>query len=154
MTKEEFLPLATRINQAYPIKQPISREGFSVWHDLLNDLDVSTLTQAANNYIKKNTFPPTIADLRTEYGKIKDHLEAIKAELRTIYDRTRGVYPYSNDDDETKEVWQTLVIQKPLEERIEYARRIEAAVNRFVREVEASDREEIPTLTGFLKGER
>lgn len=162
MTKEEFAPIVIKINQAYLERQPITQEGFAVWLDLLKDLDANTLDIAASNYIRANKFPPTIADLRTEYKKIKDRLQSIENQLREIYDRTRGTYPdmYLNSDDaerntaavEARKAWWELVKSSPIEERVARAEQIEDATIRFVRCVEADTaRQEIPTLAEFFR---
>lgn len=162
MTKEEFAPIVIKINQAYLERQPITKEGFEVWLDLLKDLNANTLDVAASNYIRTNKFPPTIADLRTEYKKITDRLRSIENQLHEIYDRTRGTYPdmYLNSDedirssaaDDARKAWWELVKSSPIEERVARAERIEDATIRFVRCVEAdTTRQEIPTLAEFFR---
>lgn len=165
VTREEFASIVIKINQAYADKKPITKEGIDIWYELLNDLDARTLNAAANNYIMDNRYPPTIADLRQEYKHIKDHIAEINQQLREIYDRTRGTYPnvHLNDDEETKrkaaeearDTWVSLIMKVPLEERVEYAKKIESAVINYVHSVEADpNRNKIPPLEAFFKGEK
>ena len=65
MTEREFAQLAAAMKAAY------QRNGFmadletvSVWYELLKDIPYNQLAAAVKKYIKCETFPPTIADLR------------------------------------------------------------------------------------------
>lgn len=65
MTEREFVQLAAAMKAAY------QRNGFmadletvSVWYELLKDIPYNQLAAAVQKYIKCETFPPTIADLR------------------------------------------------------------------------------------------
>lgn len=65
MTRQEFAQLAAAMKSAY------QRNGFmadletvSVWYELLKDIPYGQLAAAVQKYIKCETFPPTIADLR------------------------------------------------------------------------------------------
>lgn len=65
MTRQEFAQLAGAMKAAY------QRNGFmadletvSVWYELLKDIPYDQLAAAVQKYIKCETFPPTIADLR------------------------------------------------------------------------------------------
>lgn len=155
MTKEEFKTIAKSLELAYRRDQFFTEKAMlDEWLRLLSDLDATILAKAVDNYIQSSKYQPTIADIRGEYQKIIDQRNAIIRELHEIYDRTRGVYPGSNDDQETKQAWWDLVKKKPEDERIEYARRIESITNRYVEAVERSDRETIPSLTEFFRGAR
>lgn len=154
LTETGFREIVKRINHAYPEKSCITKDGLDIWYRYLKDLDEETLKTATDNYIKSSEFPPSIAHLRNECAKIDKHRADVNRELRVIYDRTRGVYPNSADDDDTLKAWWSLIKQKPLEGRIAYALHIESVTLRYVRAIEASDRTEIPTLTEFFKGAR
>ena len=165
LSEEEFLTIATKINQVYRDKQPITKQGINIWYDLLSDLDAKTLNLAVSNYIKSNKYPPTIADLRNEYQLIIDKIARINNELKDIYNRTSGIYPdmYLNADENTRKkaakdaqmAWWDLVKQKPIGERIAFALRIENTTNKYVRLVEAdTNRQKIPTLAEFFRGAR
>ena len=65
MTKQEFAHLAAAMKAAY------QRNGFmadmetvAVWFELLKDIPYDKLSEAVQKYIQRETFPPTIADLR------------------------------------------------------------------------------------------
>lgn len=155
MTKEEFKTIAKSLELAYRRDQFFTEKAMlDEWLRLLSDLDATILAKAVDNYIQSSKYQPTIADIRGEYQKIIDHKREIYRELHEIYDRTRGIYPNSTDDAETKQAWWDLVKQKPEEERIAYARRIENITNQYVLMVERSDRETIPTITEFFRGAR
>lgn len=155
MTKEEFKPIARSLELAYRRDQFFKDAAMlDEWLRLLEDLDALILEKAVDNYIKSNEYQPTIANIRTEYQKIVDQKRAVKRELLEIYDRTRGVYPGSTDDNETKKAWWELISTKPESEWVAFARRVEETTNKYVAMIEQSNRETIPTITEFFRGAR
>ena len=112
------------------------------------------LATAVNNYNDNNTFQPTIADIKSECRKIEEHIQSVNNELRLIYNRTVGVYPNSLDDAETKAAWMDIIKAVPFEERLAKAEEVENVTIRYVRFIEDSGREDIPTITEFFRGKR
>lgn len=163
MTKDELKPILKKLKFAYQRESFLAeQEALDLWLERLGDCKKEILEVAVGNYIDKNTYQPTIADIRAEYKKIVEAREHIKAQLREIYDRTRGTYPdmYLNSDDaerntaaaEAQKAWWELVKSSPIEERVARAEQIEDATIRFVRCVEADTaRQEIPTLAEFFR---
>ena len=155
MTGEEFKAIVKKLRIAYQRdKFLMDNESVSLWDERLGSLDKDVLLQAVNHYIDTNAFQPTIADILKEYQIIIDQKRAVKRELLEIYDRTRGIYPGSSDDEETKKAWWDLISSKPENEWVAYARRVEEITNKYVLMVEQSDRQKIPTITEFFRGAR
>lgn len=165
MTKDEFRPIVKKLKIAY------RRDGFfsdedmiDLWYERLGKAEPEYLAKAVDNYIDKNSFQPTIADIIAEYKAIKDGISAVNARLREIYDRTRGVYPNIrlNDSEEEKKAaeldarnaWTALIMQKPLHERIAFAERVEQTTIKYVKMIEDNGRNDIPTLAEFFRGAR
>lgn len=155
MTGDEFKAVAKKLRIAYQRDKFLSdNDSISLWDERLGSLDYDTLLKAVNNYIDKNSYQPTIADIMSEYQKIVDAKRAVKRELLEIYDRTRGIYPGSTDDNETKQAWWDLISTKPESEWVAFARRVEETTNKYVTLIEQSNRETIPTITEFFRGKR
>lgn len=155
MTKDEFRPIIKKLKIAYRRENFFNDEDMiDLWYERLGDLKTAFLAEAVNNYIDANAYQPTIADIRAEYQKIEDHIRIINRELRTIYDRTVGTYPNSLDNKETQATWWELIKGYPLEERIAAAEEVESMTIDYIREVERSDRQEVPHITDFFKGAR
>ena len=166
MTKVNFKKIVRELELAY-IRDNFFKESgqIDLWYEMLGDVNEEILRSAIRNYIAKNVFQPTIADIKSEYNKIVDEYNTIKYQLKEIYDRTRGTYPdiHSNTDEETRErqrqeamqAWWDLVKVCPLNERVRKAEEIESATIQFVRSVEADpNRQKIPTLAEFFRGAR
>lgn len=65
MTKQEFAQLAAAMKAAYQRNGFMSDcETVTVWYEMLKDISYDALTMAVRKYIQRETFPPTIADLR------------------------------------------------------------------------------------------
>lgn len=155
MTKDEFRPIIKKLKIAYRRENFFNDEDMiDLWYERLGDLKTAFLAEAVNNYIDANAYQPTIADIRAEYQKIEDHIRIINRELRTIYDRTVGTYPNSLDNKKTQSTWWELIKGYPLEERIAAAEEVERMTIDYIREVERSDRQEVPHITDFFKGAR
>lgn len=110
MTKEEFKPIAKKLRLAY------NRDGFldgkeqiNLWLCMLEDLDARRVDRAVTAYIHKGQFPPTIADIRAEYSKLKSEESVFKAQMMEIYGETKGVYPCSYDSPKTRAAWKQAV---------------------------------------------
>lgn len=156
MTKDEFKEIAAVLATFYPEKKAYftDKDVLEIWLRLLSGTDTRIIQSAVDNYMAKNREPPTIADLREEYNRIAIRQKEISRELRTIYDRTVGTYPNSLDNKETQAAWWELIKGYPLEERIAAAEEVERMTIDYIREVERSDRQEVPHITDFFKGAR
>ena len=65
MTEYEFAVLAATLKSVYQRDSFMSdSEGVAIWYELLKDIPYDQLAAAVQKYIKCETFPPTIADLR------------------------------------------------------------------------------------------
>lgn len=166
MTEDEFRSIAKSLKLAYRRDNFLSdNDTMNLWYEHIGGEKYTTVSQAVKNYIDKNTFQPTIADIKNECEKIQNHIAEINSQLREIYGRTKGVYPnlHLNDDEQTQEeaakrerdAWMQLIIQKPLEERVAFAKRVEDVTNRYVKKIEADpNRQVIPPLDEFFRGAR
>lgn len=165
MTKDEFRPIVKKLKIAYRRDDFFAdNDMIDLWYERLGNAEPEYLAKAVDNYIDKNSFQPTIADIIAEYKAIKDGISAVNARLREIYDRTKGVYPNIrlNDSEEEKKAaeldarnaWTALIMQKPFQERIAFAERVEQTTIKYVKMIEENGRNDIPTLAEFFRGAR
>lgn len=73
MTKKELAQVLAVLSAAYP-RWEITEELPVVYYDLLGDLDISVLRQAAKEWAMTEKWPPTIADLRHKAAQICGYL--------------------------------------------------------------------------------
>lgn len=126
MTKDEFKPIAKKLSYAYMREDFLnSGQQLSLWHTMLEDLDAERVDRAATAYIKKNHYPPTIADIRAEYSRLKSADSEFRAQMMEIYDETRGLYPCSYDSPKARATWKAAV--KSLSRAVEALKPMDAA---------------------------
>jgi len=73
MTKKELAQVLAVLSAAYP-RWEITEELPVVYYDLLGDLDIAVLRQAAREWAMVEKWPPTIADLRQKAASICGYL--------------------------------------------------------------------------------
>lgn len=70
MTKEEWIGIVKVLKASYTSEHFIpDKESNMVWYEMLKDLDCAMVKQAVVEYVCKEHFPPTIADIRTNAVK-------------------------------------------------------------------------------------
>lgn len=66
MDKKQFSQLITGLKAAYPRFSMLnSAEETNFWYTMLQDIDYQVAQNAAMEFISTNTFPPSIAEIRT-----------------------------------------------------------------------------------------
>jgi len=72
MIEKEFYEVGNLFKNAYRQKNFMATEAeWTVWFDCLKDLEFFLLKDVALDWVRNNKFPPTIAELRDSYHKIK-----------------------------------------------------------------------------------
>lgn len=153
MQKNEFLNLAAAIKTYYPKDNILpTKESMELWYDLLSDLDYKMAQNAMKNYVKKNQYPPTIADLRQEYELLDDERRRKRAQLKETYNSTLAIYPCAYDERPgIEKVYKSILMEFPEDERPAVANKIYQRVDDFVRAWEKKNDPNIITLTEYLK---
>lgn len=106
MKRSELMPILEDLKLAFMRQNFLeSEQELELWLRMLQDLDKSALQKSAENYIKRNQFPPTIADIRTAYRSIKEQQAKMRGELLDIYGDTMSIYPGYVDTDESRQAW-------------------------------------------------
>lgn len=82
MTREEFKPIAAGLREIYRKDKLLdTKESFSIWYEMLKDLDYETASMAAQMYMMTEHFPPVPADIRAKAAELMDdHSEMTGAE--------------------------------------------------------------------------
>lgn len=103
MTPSEFEVIAFDLKKAYRRDGFLnSDEDMDFWYRMLKDLNPKYAAQAVDNYIRKNRYQPTIADIRDEYKAIVDDIKARTKDIKEILDVQLSYWPYV---DKGKETW-------------------------------------------------
>ena len=154
MTKDEFKPLV------YKMKTAFVRDGFfedigqiDLWYEMLSDLKPKYAAQAVDNYIKKNRYQPTIADIRQEYATIVDDIKARTKHIREILDLQISYWP---DVDKGRETWSLLaeLLNKhggDWSEKTNYARTIADQIFNHVRHCEETGEQLESDIKDYLR---
>ena len=72
MNKKEFTEIATLFKNAYKQKNFMAVEDeWNVWYECLKEMEFFLLKEVGLDWVRNNKYPPTIAELRDSYHKIK-----------------------------------------------------------------------------------
>jgi len=106
ITVDQFKILVKAMKAVYA--QPTfipDEDAFKVWYNLLRDLDYQVLQNAIQKYMMSKTFPPTIADIRTEAAsfRVKQYDESMsELEAWGLVRRSIGRSGYYYDEEYAK----------------------------------------------------
>ena len=153
MDKNEFKPIARKLRLAYRRDGFLDdKEALELWLVMLNDLDAKFVDAAAESYIKRNQYQPTIADIRAEYARVRSHEQKVRTECLDLYGETKGVYPCSYDTTETRAQWR-YVVTKDGRQDADVARLVRNYTREFVRKHELDGTiDQVPDWLEFLRG--
>ena len=153
MNKTDLAEVINIIKNTYGSRfQEFTKSAADVWFECLKDLNRDMLVNATYNYVKKNQYPPTIADLRHEYEALDDERRRKRVQLRDTYNSTLAIYPCAYDEQpEVDKVYKSILMEYPVEERQAVADKIYRKVDDFVRAWERKKDPNIITLTEYLK---
>lgn len=95
MKRDETKALLEILIRAYPrMKIVETKEDVDLWHECLEDLEYSMARKATINIVKTaKDFPPDIATIREEYGRLMAIEQREQGEIRRFYEQARSYYP-------------------------------------------------------------
>ena len=136
MTIEEWVKIAKKLKCVYQREEKFLPDGETVkeWYEFVKDLDANRTAQSANNYIMRERFAPTVADIRAEYDRISAEANKDEREIREYYERTRSYYPGSGDYNYGWEEWLTRVSEAS--DRVSAARWLNNRITQYVNSCE------------------
>ena len=154
MTKDEFKPLIVKLKTAFIRDKFFEDTGqIDLWYEMLQDLNPKYAEQAVTNYIKKNRYQPTIADIRQEYTTIVDDIKARTKHIREILDLQISYWPNA---DKGRETWNLLaeLLNKhggDWSEKTNYARTIADQIFNHVRHCEETGEKLETDIKDYLR---
>ena len=80
-------------------------ETIKIWHECLKDVPFDMAMKATTEYLKDNSYPPTIADIYKPYKEYLEEKKEKNKRLREIYYRTIAYYPCYTDTPEMQNEW-------------------------------------------------
>lgn len=94
MTRDETKSILDIIIRAYPrMKIVETKEDVDLWNECLSDLVFDNARKAAISLVKQTKdFPPDIATIREEYGKLIEEVNAKDRAVRDLYRNITRVY--------------------------------------------------------------
>lgn len=107
MTINEFIKIIGLIRGAFPHMDRFKDDDVKdVWYECLSDLEFDVARTATLNTIKTaKDYPPDIATIREEYGKLIADEKKEQGAIKTNYDYARGSYPQSIEAGYAWEEW-------------------------------------------------
>ena len=150
MNKKEVAQICTKIRKATNTWRNESEDEFfetvGVWYECLKDEPYEMAVEALNEYLRSNTYPPTVADIYRPYKEWQAKQAELRKEYNDIYYTAISYYPcYMDSPDERKE------FDRLTGNNIGKARRLSSMIASYVREKE-EQHGCMPTLINWLKG--
>lgn len=100
MTRDEFKILVKSMKAVYPQATFIpDNDAFSVWYELLKDIDYKPCAMAIQRYMSTEKFPPTIADIRENAFKNTQANEMSEAEAWSLVRKAIGNSSYNAESE-------------------------------------------------------
>lgn len=150
MTKQETAELMVKAKDVFQKWKDIEKEEFArmilTWHEYLADVPNEIAKKAMADYVKENSYPPTIADIYKPYNEQKEQQKALLFEYNNIYYSAIAHYPgYKDSEAERKEFDRITGYNRTK------ATRLSNKLIDYVRSCELAGKE-MPTLEEWLKG--
>lgn len=140
MTREELKQNLMLIESAYPGKNfKVDQDIFNVWYECVGELRASSFHKAVLSAISKNTFPPTIAEIKSEYDTIEAERIKLNNEIRRDFDNAISMYPGMKTDRENQTAWKMYLEclkSVPEEVRVKKADEINKAITRMAGDID------------------
>ena len=94
MDRDQTKQILKIVQQAYPRFEVVNNSfGVDVWHKSLEDLEYDKAEKATYNCIRKNEFPPSIAEIRKAYEDITIVERKEYGDINRFYEQARAYYP-------------------------------------------------------------
>lgn len=115
MTREEFKPIAAGLREVYTSQRFMENQrAFSMWYDLLKDIEYAEAAMAAKRYMMTHKYAPTPADIREQVAKIRragtpDEMNEMEAWSRVQAAISRSGYYAEEEYNKLPEILQRAV---------------------------------------------
>lgn len=132
MNRDEFVDIMGAMIEMYPGRfEKLGDLAMQMWFECLSDLDYEKTREAVKNHVKLNKYPPTVADIREQYGLIEKQNKHSVDSIKAIFADIRRYYPADRDDkEEAEKVFINEVMGK--ENCLDYAMEVKNTVLDYV----------------------
>ena len=135
-------------NEKFP---KLTEFAMDMWYDAMKDLDFKQTKQAIANYIKVGKFPPTIADIREQYGLIVEECRSESMTLRDIFNDMCNYYPNGASDKSAESVFMSKLLMVEKSDKSRVANAIKNLVIAYVKRCEQGELELNMTLSECIQ---
>ena len=152
MNKQEFKEVMEGLKSLYGDKIP-DMNGFAreIWFECLSDMDFERTKKAITNHIKSSKFPPTVADIREQYGLLVGKCKSEAIALRDVFNEMRNYYPGGNKDSNAENVFLSRILELDANARLSYAIALKNKVIDYVKKCEQGADEMRMTLSECIE---
>lgn len=121
-------------------------ETIKVWYECLKDEPFDMGMSAVIEYIRQNSYPPTVADVYKPYKEYKENQKALRSEYNDIYYSAISHYPCYQDTQEERTEFDRITGKS-----VSNARKLARQIEEYVRDKEMNHGC-MPVLINYLKG--
>lgn len=150
MTKQQVAEMMVKAKDVFQKWKDIEKEDFArmilTWYEYLSDMPNEIAQKAMADYVKENSYPPTIADIRKPYKYYQEQQNTMRLEYNNIYYMAISHYPCYQDSPEER-----MEFDRITGKSVSKATKLSNKLIEFVREKE-TERGCMPTLINWLKG--
>lgn len=150
MNKKEVAQLCTMIRKTTNAWRNESDDEFfetvNIWYGMLKDEPYEIAQQALNDYLRRNTYPPTVADIYKPYKEKLEKQDELRREYNNTYYTAISFYPCYEDTAEVRREFDRITGNS-----VSKAGRLQTKISEYVRGQELAD-EYIPPIIEWLKG--
>lgn len=105
MTREEFAKFVAPMRSYFPTNNPFTdMYAMELWYDALNDIDYRVICVALKKWVMTNTFPPTIADLRSMAAEVTGNVTPSYGEAWETLRKKIGKFGYMREEEALEEL--------------------------------------------------
>lgn len=138
MTKDEFKPIAQKLRKIYTRDNFLAdKETFDLWYEYLSDLETRAVDRVVDDYIKANSYPPTIADIRNEYQVLLDGYNALLKDVKNEFEIAMSYYP--KPDKTAYDLYLSKLKKNPQKEWISRTRAFKSRTIEYVSDINKKD---------------
>lgn len=148
MTKDEFKPIAQKLRKIYTRDNFLAdKETFDLWYEYLSDLETRAVERVVDDYIKTNSYQPTIADIRNGYQVLLDGYNALLKDVKNEFELANSYYP--KPDNTAYDLFLEKIKKNPQREWRSRARAFKNKTDEYVRQGEIN-RMEFPSFRDYI----
>ena len=134
-------------------KFKITKEIFSLWHEMFADCEEEGVRLAVNKCIKENEFAPNIAGLMKYYRELESEKKELEDMIQRQYTTIRSVWEEEYDSDTFKAIAE-YIMRLPKEQRKPEMIELTHRAISFSYGCEAGGRKDKPSIKAYIQGER